>query len=144
MELLQREEPLGNGRILASVSVPDLKGTGPGSGHRQETPEPLGKRQTDAFIRSGYRNLPEINWNRSPEPISESCFRKSREISRIRSFPAVRLRPGMIKNPKTFQGGKDDVNRWLDDIEHLFDIAPIPDANKLDFISFSFRREALH
>ena len=40
VELLQREEPLGNVRIQASVSVADLKGTELGFGHGQETPEP--------------------------------------------------------------------------------------------------------
>ncbi|CAF1674682.1 unnamed protein product, partial [Adineta ricciae] len=29
----------------------------------------------------------------------------------------------LIKNPKTFKGEKDDVKKWLEDIEHLFDIA---------------------
>ena len=39
----------------------------------------------NTLVRSGYRNLQEINQNRSPEPVSESRFRKSREICRIRS-----------------------------------------------------------
>ena len=26
----------------------------------------------------------------------------------------------LIKNPKTFQGGKEDVKQWLEDIEQLF------------------------
>ena len=69
--------------------------------HRNRKSEPLGKRQTDTLIRSGYPNLPEVNRNRSPEPISESCFRKSLEIRRIRSFPAVRLRPGNMFYMKT-------------------------------------------
>ncbi|CAF3319280.1 unnamed protein product [Rotaria sp. Silwood2] len=49
----------------------------------------------------------------------------------------------LIKNPKTFQGGKDDVTKWLEDLEHLFDTAHIPDAKKLDLISYSLRGEAL-
>ncbi|CAF1513482.1 unnamed protein product [Rotaria sp. Silwood1] len=53
------------------------------------------------------------------------------------------LLESLIKNPKTFQGGKDDVMQWLEDIEHLFDIAHIPDTNKLDLISYSLRGEAL-
>ena len=65
--------------------------------HRNRKSEPLGKRQTDTLIRSGYPNLPEINRNRSPEPVSESCYRKSLEIRRIRSFLAVRLRPGLTE-----------------------------------------------
>ncbi|CAF5122322.1 unnamed protein product, partial [Rotaria sp. Silwood1] len=39
--------------------------------------------------------------------------------------------------------GKDDVTKWLEDLEHLFDTAHIPDANKLDLISYSLRGEAL-
>ncbi|CAF1298482.1 unnamed protein product [Rotaria sp. Silwood1] len=49
----------------------------------------------------------------------------------------------LIQNPKTFQGGKDDVTKWLEDLEHSFDTAHIPDANKLDLISYSLRGEAL-
>ncbi|CAF4995609.1 unnamed protein product, partial [Rotaria sp. Silwood1] len=53
------------------------------------------------------------------------------------------LLQNLIKNPKTFQGGKDDVMKWLEDIEHLFDVAHISDTNKLDLISYSLRGEAL-
>ncbi|CAF1551552.1 unnamed protein product, partial [Rotaria sp. Silwood1] len=49
------------------------------------------------------------------------------------------LLQNLIKNPKTFQGGKDDVMKWLEDIEHLFDVAHISDTNKLDLISYSLR-----
>ena len=49
----------------------------------------------------------------------------------------------LIKNPKTFQGGKDDVKQWLDDLESLFDTAQIPDNFKLDLIPYSLRGEAL-
>jgi hypothetical protein len=48
----------------------------------------------------------------------------------------------LIKNPKTFQGGKEDVKQWLEDIEQLFDTAQIPDSHKLDLISYSLRGEA--
>ena len=41
----------------------------------------------------------------------------------------------LIKNPKTFRGGKDDVKKWLEDIEHLLDLAHIPDSTRLDLIS---------
>ncbi|CAF3808250.1 unnamed protein product [Rotaria sp. Silwood1] len=53
------------------------------------------------------------------------------------------LLQNLIKNPKTFQGGKDDVMKWLEDIEHLFDVAHISDTTKLDLISYSLRGEAL-
>ncbi|CAF1302635.1 unnamed protein product [Rotaria sordida] len=48
----------------------------------------------------------------------------------------------LIKNPKTFQGGKEDVKLWLEDIEQLFDTAQIPDSHKLDLIPYSLRGEA--
>ena len=48
----------------------------------------------------------------------------------------------LIKNPKTFQGGKEDVKQWLEDIEQLFDTAQIPDGHKLDLIPYSLRGEA--
>ncbi|CAF3231890.1 unnamed protein product [Rotaria sp. Silwood2] len=49
----------------------------------------------------------------------------------------------LIKNPKTFKGNKDDVNKWIEDIEHLFNIAHIPDSIRLDLISYSLRGDAL-
>lgn len=48
----------------------------------------------------------------------------------------------LIKNPKIFQGGKEDVKQWLEDIEQLFDTAQIPDSHKLDLISYSLKGEA--
>ena len=70
VELLQREEPLGNCRILALVSVPDLKGTELGSGHRQETSEP--ETGTARETTNGHFNkirIPELARNQSePEP----------------------------------------------------------------------------
>ena len=49
----------------------------------------------------------------------------------------------LIKNPKTFKGGKDDVKKWIEEIEHLLDVAHIPDATRLDLISYSLRGDAL-
>ncbi len=40
------------------------------------------------------------------------------------------LLENLVKNPKTFQGGKDDVMKWLEDLEHLFDVPQFPDTNK--------------
>ena len=48
----------------------------------------------------------------------------------------------LIKNPKTFQGGKDNVNKWVEDLEQLFEMAHIPDTNRLHLISYSLRGEA--
>jgi hypothetical protein len=49
----------------------------------------------------------------------------------------------LIKNPRTFRGGKDDVKKWLEEIEHLLDIAHMNDSNRLDVISYSLRGDAL-
>ncbi|CAF4468928.1 unnamed protein product, partial [Rotaria magnacalcarata] len=49
----------------------------------------------------------------------------------------------LIKNPKTFKGGKDDVKKWIEEIEHLLDAAHIPDATRLNLISYSLRGDAL-
>jgi hypothetical protein len=48
-----------------------------------------------------------------------------------------------IKNPKTFKGGRDDVKKWIEDIEHLFDIADISEPTRLNLISYSLRGDAL-
>ncbi|CAF4292424.1 unnamed protein product, partial [Rotaria magnacalcarata] len=48
----------------------------------------------------------------------------------------------LIKNPKVFKGGKDDVKKWIEEIEHLFEVAHIPDPIRLDLISYSLRDDA--
>ncbi|CAF3197337.1 unnamed protein product [Rotaria sp. Silwood2] len=48
-----------------------------------------------------------------------------------------------IKNPKIFRGYKDDVTKWLEGIDHLMQIAHVPDSNRLDLISYSLRGDAL-
>ena len=49
----------------------------------------------------------------------------------------------LIKNPKTFKGGRDDVDKWIEEIEHLLEVAHIPDTCRLDIISYSLRGDAL-
>jgi hypothetical protein len=48
----------------------------------------------------------------------------------------------LIKNPKTFKGGKEDVKQWLEDIEQQFNTAQIPESMKLDLVQHSLRGEA--
>ncbi|CAF2159076.1 unnamed protein product [Rotaria magnacalcarata] len=48
----------------------------------------------------------------------------------------------LIKNPKVFKGGKGDVKKWIEEIEHLFEVAHIPDPIRLDLISYSLRDDA--
>ena len=49
----------------------------------------------------------------------------------------------LIKNPKTFRGGKEDVKQWLEDIDQSFDTAQIPESLKLYLVQYSLRGEAL-
>ena len=65
---MKREEALGNGRILASISVPDLKGNELGSGHPEETPEP--QAGTARETANGY-----VNKVRIPEFAGSGRFR---------------------------------------------------------------------
>ncbi|CAF3807931.1 unnamed protein product [Rotaria magnacalcarata] len=44
-----------------------------------------------------------------------------------------------IKNPKVFRGNKDDVTKWLEEIDHLMQTAHIPIDNRLDLISYALR-----
>lgn len=48
-----------------------------------------------------------------------------------------------IKNPNTFKGGKDNVKKWIEEVEHLLDLAHIPESTRLDLISYSLRGDAL-
>ena len=48
-----------------------------------------------------------------------------------------------IRNPKIFRGNKDDVTKWLDEIDHLMQTAHVPECNRLDLISYSLRGDAL-
>ncbi|CAF4840330.1 unnamed protein product [Rotaria sp. Silwood1] len=48
-----------------------------------------------------------------------------------------------IKNPKIFRGNKNDVIKWLEEIDHLMQIAHVPECNRLDLISYSLRGDAL-
>ncbi|CAF3348467.1 unnamed protein product [Rotaria socialis] len=47
-----------------------------------------------------------------------------------------------IRNPKTFRGYKDDVTKWLDEIDYVMQIAHVPEENRLDLISYSLRGDA--
>jgi hypothetical protein len=49
----------------------------------------------------------------------------------------------LIKNPKVFKGGQDDVRKWIEDIEHLLDVTHIPDTSRLDLITYLLRGDAL-
>ncbi|CAF3054351.1 unnamed protein product [Rotaria sp. Silwood2] len=48
-----------------------------------------------------------------------------------------------IKHPKIFRGAKDDVIKWVDEIDHLMQIAHVPECSRLDLISYSLRGDVL-
>jgi hypothetical protein len=48
-----------------------------------------------------------------------------------------------IKHPKLFHGSKDNVMTWIEEIDHLMQIAHVPDSNRLDLIAYSLRGDAL-
>ena len=49
----------------------------------------------------------------------------------------------LIRNPKTFAGDTEDVTKWIEEIEHLLEVAHIPESARLDLISYSLRGDAL-
>ncbi|CAF3714185.1 unnamed protein product [Rotaria socialis] len=49
----------------------------------------------------------------------------------------------LIKNLKLFRGGKDGVQKWIEDIDHLMEVAHVSDTNRLDLILYSLRGNAL-
>ncbi|CAM4768173.1 unnamed protein product [Rotaria magnacalcarata] len=48
-----------------------------------------------------------------------------------------------IKNPKLFTGHKDNVKKWVEDIEHIMQIAHVPETTRLDLVSYALRGDAL-
>ncbi|CAF2223106.1 unnamed protein product [Rotaria magnacalcarata] len=48
-----------------------------------------------------------------------------------------------IRHPKIFRGSKDDVMTWIEEIDHLMQIAHVPVCNRLNFIAYSLRGDAL-
>ncbi|CAF4927498.1 unnamed protein product [Rotaria sp. Silwood1] len=80
--------------------------------------------------------------NRSTVAPSSNISRHSSSLDQTTYVIHKAIIDNLIKNPKTFQGGKEDVKQWLEDIEQLFDTAQIPDSHKLDLIPYSLRGEA--
>ena len=72
----KHEELVGDGRIPAPISTPDLKGTELRFGHRHKTPERLWKRQANTGVMSERRNSRKINQRRRLKPITEFCHPK--------------------------------------------------------------------
>ena len=48
-----------------------------------------------------------------------------------------------IKNPTIFRGGRDNVKKWIENTEHLMEIAHVPESIRLDLIPYALRSDAL-
>ncbi|CAF4432119.1 unnamed protein product [Rotaria sp. Silwood2] len=81
--------------------------------------------------------------NRSNVASSQNTFLNSSILDQTVYALRRAIVDSLIKNPKTFRGGKDDVKQWIEDIEQLFDTAQIPENHKLDLVQYSLRGEAL-
>ncbi|CAF3827803.1 unnamed protein product [Rotaria sp. Silwood1] len=80
--------------------------------------------------------------NRSKVASSQNTFFNSSILDQTAYALRRAIVDSLIKNPKTFRGGKDDVKLWIEDIEQLFDTAQIPENHKLDLVQYSLRGEA--
>jgi hypothetical protein len=80
--------------------------------------------------------------NRSTFAPTQNTFLTTSNLDQTTYVLRKAIVDNLIKNPKTFQGGKEDVKQWLEEIEQQFDTAQIPDNNKLDLIPYSLRGEA--
>ena len=49
----------------------------------------------------------------------------------------------LIKNPKTFKGNRNDVNKWIEKIRRLLHLAYISDAIRLDLVPYLSPEDAL-
>jgi hypothetical protein len=74
---------------------------------------------------------------------SQNSFFNASQLDQTTHVLRRAIVDSLIKNPKTFRGGKEDVKQWLEDIEQSFDTAQIHDSIKLDLVQHSLRGEAL-
>lgn len=105
---------------------------------------------TDHMPKSNFTKLFDSGTNHEVRPLAamktsiisnnSSSFALDSTVNDLRKAIVESL---IKKNPKTFTGGKDDVHKWIDEIEHLLELAHIPDATRLDLISYSLRGDAL-
>ena len=77
--------------------------------------------------------------SRTDPQLSNSMFSLNNTTNDLRKA----VLESFIKTPKTFHGGNDDVNKWLEELDHLFNLAHIPDVNKLDLMSYALKGDAL-
>jgi hypothetical protein len=131
---------------------------GSGSMLQSKQEEDTSKSLTNTFDNSGFSPQPpilrskalgdlSITVNSTKKPSSTVSMTNATETTTLLDHTTNDLRKAIlesfVKTPKTFQGAKEDVIKWLEELEHLFDIAHIPDINKLDLISYSLRGDAL-
>ena len=85
----------------------------------------------------------DVSVNRSNVVSSQSSFFNASNLDQTAYALRRAIVDSLIKNPKTFRGGKEDVKQWLEDIDQLFDTAQIPESHRLDLVQYSLRGEAL-
>ena len=93
----------------------------------------------DAAISSGETSVSEPTLTANTSNTKRNTSNSDDTTNVLRKI----LLQNLIQNPRTFQGGKDDVTKWLEGLEHSFELAHIPDTNKIDLVSYSLRGEAL-
>lgn len=82
----------------------------------------------------------------NPTTQSYSDFERASSLSSLNNTTndlRKAILESFVKTPKIFQGSKEDVNKWIEDVDHLFNLAHIPDVNKLDLISYALKGDAL-
>ena len=107
------------------------------------SPQPPTLRST-ALIDLGATNVTgDAPLNRSNALASHNSLFNSSQLDQTAYALRRAIVDSLIKNPKTFRGGKEDVKQWLEDIDQSFDTAQIPESLKLDLVQYSLRGEAL-
>ena len=107
------------------------------------SPQPPTLRST-ALIDLGATNVSgDAPLNRSNALACHNSLFNSSQLDQTAYALRRAIVDSLIKNPKTFRGGKEDVKQWLEDIDQSFDTAQIPESLKLDLAQYSLRGEAL-
>ena len=84
----------------------------------------------------------DVPVNRSNVLASHNSFFDNSQLDQTAYALRRAIVDSLIKNPKTFRGGKEDCRQWFEDINQLFDTAQIPESHKLDLVQYSLRGEA--
>ena len=106
------------------------------------SPQPPILRSTALVDLGATEVIGDVPVNRSNVLASHNSFFDNSQLDQTAYALRRAIVDSLIKNPKTFRGGKEDVKQWLEDINQLFDTAQIPEGHKLDLVQYSLRGEA--